>query len=96
MRIAIRIHFYDSFLCGRLRAGIRVSAVHARACGELNSSFSREDASRLVREFLPADHDPRHVGVKRVDLRQGPLVERLRGHDVDEMEDLHAPMVPIG
>ena len=40
--------------------------------------------------MLAAQHDPRHVRMKRVDFAQRPLVEGLRDHDVDEVQDLHA------
>jgi hypothetical protein len=31
--------------------------------------------------------------MQRIDFAQGPPVKRQRDHDVDEVQDLHAPMV---
>ena len=43
----------------------------------------------LVGQFPSPKHDARHIRVERIDLAQCPAVERLRDHDMDEVEDLH-------
>lgn len=50
----------------------------------------REDAPGLVVEFLLPHQYPRQVGMQGIDFAHRPVIERLREHDVDEVEDLHS------
>ena len=54
---------------------------------------NRKHSLRLVGELLLAQHDPGQIGMHGIDLAHRPAVERLRDHNVDEVQNLHVSMV---